>query len=89
MDIKINCMNKNLFILIAISIASFITVGCRTTEGEKDPHNKFEVIEVCYKRGSADRIIVRDPETNVLYIDCIYSVVPVLNSDGTPKLYGK
>lgn len=84
-DMKFNCMDKKFFILIAC----FISTGCYYNS---DPAEKtkggFEVIEESYTNGNP-RIIVRDTETNVLYIDCYYSIAPLLNSDGTPKLYKK
>lgn len=89
MDIKFNCMDKNLFIWLTFFL---LLTGCvwSSDPGEKSNLQKggFEVIEDSYIYGNT-RIIVRDTETNVLYIDCYYTIVPLLNSDGTPKLYKK
>lgn len=89
MDIKFNCMDNKLFIWLTFFL---LLTGCSL---DSDPGKKsnlqnggLEVIEESYIYGNT-RIIVRDTETNVLYIDCYYTIVPLFNSDGTPKLYGK
>lgn len=87
-DMKFNCMDKKLFIwLTCFFLLTFCC--CNSDPREQTTHKQtFVVIEQSYMNGNT-RVIVRDTETNVLYIDCYYGIVPLLNSDGTPKLYGK
>jgi starvation-inducible outer membrane lipoprotein len=89
-------MDKKFFILLT---SLLLLTGCCNSvpDNKQHPNNQttqkrttrkqtFVVIEKSYRHGSK-RVIVRDTETNVLYVDCYYGIVPLLNSDGTPKLY--
>lgn len=85
-DIKFNCMDKKFFIWLTFFL---LLTGCycNSVPGEQTTYKQtFVVIEQSYTHGNT-RVIVRDTETNVLYVDCYYGIVPLLNSDGTPKLY--
>lgn len=81
-------MDKKLFIWLTFFL---LLTGCYWNGDHRDQtsHKQtFVEIEQSYTNGN-QRVIVRDTETNVLYIDCYYGIVPLLNSDGTPKLYKK
>ncbi len=81
-------MDKKFFILL---INVLLLTGCYCnipTREQPTRKQTFVVIEQSYMNGNT-RVIVRDTETNVLYVDCYYGIVPLLNSDGTPKLYKK
>lgn len=91
-------MDKKFFILLT-NVLLLTGCYCNSVPREQPTHNQttrkqtprkqtFVVIEQSYTHGNT-RVIVRDPETNVLYVDCYYGIVPLLNSDGTPKLYKK
>lgn len=79
---------KKLFLLVAIPIFHGCYLNHVPNDKDNHPKSTFEVIEQSYTNGNT-RVIVRDKETNVIYIDCYYSICPLLNSDGTPKLYVK
>lgn len=98
MDIKFNCMDKKFFMLLT---SLLLLTGCcnsvpenkqqpqkQTTHKQTTRKQTLVVIEQSYMNGNT-RVIVRDTETNVLYVDCYYGIVPLLNADGTPKLYKK
>lgn len=80
-------MDKKFFILLT-SVLLLTGCYCNIPREQTTHKQTLVVIEQGYMNGN-ERVIVRDTETNVLYIDCYYSIVPLLNSDGTPKLYGK
>lgn len=82
-------MDKKFFMLLT-SILLLTGCCCNSVHENKQTTHKqtLEVIEQCYNKGYT-RVIVRDTETNVLYVDCYYGFIPLLNADGTPKLYKK
>lgn len=82
-------MYKKFFILLT-NVLLLTGCYCNSDPREQTTHKQtFIVIERSYINGGNKRVIVRDTETNVLYMDCYYGFVPLLNSDGTPKLYKK
>lgn len=50
---------------------------------------KFFILIACFIFNGCGWNSDPGEKSNVLYIDCYYTIVPLINPDGTPKLYGK
>ena len=84
--------------LLAVLLTTILTVGGLTGCGASvrngevnflDINNEYiSLVEVCEDNGC---VIAYDKNTNVMYM-CVYGyqkmgISPILNADGTPKLY--
>jgi len=90
---------KKLLVTVLLTILLFSLASCSTTpqmsgniadcaEAVHSNYINFEVIDSCYSDGWA---ILYDKNTKVMYIILDGSqstgMTPILNADGTPKLY--
>ena len=91
-------MKKKFLVLVFSLIAIGSITGCNgltlhSRYNIDDIHSKYFDAEIVDTIGNEEGLVLRDKNTNVLYlyINGYKSPVmtPIYNSDGTPKLYGE
>ena len=76
---------KKLVIMILCSL--ILLTGCKNRFYDVD--TKAITLEIVEKNTVCQIYIYRDVDTDVLYISRGYGPSPILNADGTPKLYSQ